>query len=310
MTQEWSWWNEYIYIAIWFVIVLCILLGVSLSPSKDTFTDVTKTDDIDLQAFFQPYSINEVCTLFQPVYESVVHSFTPLEGQAARDEADKEVKKHVPGGKLSCSLVVPSSKDPQDIFNFLSSLPDTYLADVYATLLYSTATLQSNLDQVKSSLSSVPPTPPPGKIFESFDDVCSPKDAEKKRATQAPACILPEDVTPEALTVKSKEKLATLVNKLHSYTKDGVKPIITHVPEAINKDSSDDEKKEHDKQVTAAMVEQVQQRQNLQLSYTDLLQKGKDLLKEFQTLKAKLEAGDVTPPQSESFTDLFSLQYQ
>ena len=97
--MESSWWNEYIYISIWFVIVLCILLGVSLSPTKDTFTDVTK-DNIDLQAFFQPYRISEVCAIFQPVYDSIVLSFIPLEGQAARDEADKDVKKHVPGGKL------------------------------------------------------------------------------------------------------------------------------------------------------------------------------------------------------------------
>ena len=273
--MESSWWNEYIYISIWFVIILCILLGVSLSPRKDTFIDVTKTDNIDLQAFFQPYRISEVCAIFQPVYDSIVLSFNPLQGQAARDEADKDVKKHVPGGKLSCSLVVPSSKEPQDVFNFLSSLSDTYLADVYATLLYSTATLQSNLEQVKRSLSTVPPTPAPGKIFESFEDVCSPQEATKKRATQASACILPEDVTPEALNVKSKEKLAKLQAALNNYKSKSIEPIALR-----------------------------------ELSYTDLLQKGKDLLKELLALKAKLESGDVTPPQSESFTDLFSLQYQ
>jgi hypothetical protein len=87
--------------------------------------------------------------------------------------------------------------------------------------------------------------------------------------------MLPEDVTPEALNVKSKEKLAKLDAALNNYKSKNTEPIALR-----------------------------------QLSYTDLLQKGKDLLKELLALKAKLEAGDVAPPQSESFTDLFSLQYQ
>jgi hypothetical protein len=267
------WWNELVYFGLWFVLILSILLGVSLSPTKDTFVDTP--DAIDLHAFFQPYHTCEVCDLFKPVYDSIVLSFNPLEGQAARDEADKEVKKHVPGGSLSCSLALPSSKDPQVIFNFLSSLPNTYLADVYATLLYSTATLQSNLEQIKSSLTTVPPTPSTGAVFESFEaTICSPKEADKKRQAQVPTCILPEDVTPEALNSKSKEKLATLTSVLEEYKKKNTEPVPLR-----------------------------------ELSYTDLLQKGKDLLKEIQALKKKLETGDITPPQSEGFTDYFKLQY-
>lgn len=270
--MEW-WWNEYIYIAIWFFCIACILIGISLSETKDTFVD-TPNEMMDLPQFFQPYHANEVCSLFKPVYDSIILSFRPLEGQAARDEADKEVKKHVPGGILACPVTIPSSKDPRDIFNFLSALPNTYLADIYATLLYSIATLESNLSTIKSSLTKVPPTPPPGKVFESFQDICSPQEAEKKRAVKAPTCMLPEDVTPQALETKSKEKLRILKNVLEEY-----KTKSTEYP-ALKK-----------------------------LSYEDLLQKGKKLLKEIQALKKKLETGDITPPQSESFTNYFNLQY-
>jgi len=270
--MEW-WWNEYIYIGIWFVIILSFVLGISLAPNKDTFTDLNG-NDIDLQAFFQPYHIKEVCTLYGPVYDSIVLSYKPLEGQAARDEANKEVKKHVPGGPLNCSLVIPSSKEPQDIFNFLSGLSDTFLTDIYATLLFTVATLQSTLDQVQDSLTNVPPTPPPGKVFENYEDVCTPQDAEKKRAARVPTCLLPEDVSPAALMTKSKEKIARLNSALATYKTKSIEP--------------------------AAL---------LKLSFDDLLQKGKDLSKQVQALKKKLEAGDVTPPQSESFVDHFNLQF-
>ena len=270
--MEW-WWNEYIYIGIWFVIILSILLGVSLSPNKDTFIDVPD-GTIDLQAFFQPYRIKDVCSIYSPVYDSIVISFKPLEGQAARDEADKELKKHIPGGPLNCALTIPSSKEPQDIFNFLSGLSDTFLADIYATLLFTVSTLQSTLDKVQDSLTNIPPTPPPGKVFENYEDVCTPQDAEKKRAAKIPTCLLPEDVSPEALTTKSKEKLARLQSALTLY---------------------------RSKSTEAAAL--------LNLSFEDLLQKGKDLSQQVQALKKKLESGDVTPPQSESFIDHFSLQF-
>jgi hypothetical protein len=271
--MEW-WWNEYIYIGIWFVIILSFILGISLSPRKeDSFLDINN-DDIDLQALFQPYHIKEVCTLYGPVYDSIVLSFKPLEGQAARDEADKEVKKHVPGGHLNCSIALPSSKEPQDIFNFLSGLSDTYLADIYATLLFTVSTLQSTLNQIQDSLTKVPPTPPPGKVFESYEDVCSPQDAAKKRAAQIPTCLLPEDVSPEALTTKSKEKIARLKSALATYKTKNIE--------------------------APALVE---------LSFDDLLKKGKDLSQQVQALKKKLESGDVSPPQSESFVDGFTLQF-
>ena len=142
-----SWWNEYIYIAIWVIIILSILLGVSLGgKQEDSFINAPGTE-IDLQAFFQPYRLKDVCTLYGPVYDSIVISFKPLEGQEAREAANKEVKKHIPGGPLNCALTLPSSKEPQDIFNFLSGLSDTFLADIYATLLFTVSTLQSTLDQ-------------------------------------------------------------------------------------------------------------------------------------------------------------------
>ena len=267
------WWNEYIYIGIWFIIILSILLGVSLSPNKDTFIDAP-SNEIDLQAFFQPYRIKDVCSLYGPVYDSILISFKPLEGQAARDEANKEIKKHVPGGPLNCAFTIPSSKEPQDIFNFLSGLSDTFLADIYATLLFTVATLQSTLDQVQDSLTNVPPTPPPGKVFENYEDVCTPQDAEKKRAAKLPTCVLPEDVSPEALMTKSKEKLARLQSALNLYKTKSIEPPAL-----------------------------------LKLSFDDLLQKGKDLSKQVQALKKKLETGDITPPQSESFVNYFNLSF-
>jgi len=267
-------WNEYIYIGIWFIIILSFILVISLGGKiEDSFTDIN--DEIDLQALFQPYRVKDVCTLYGPVYDSIVLSFKPLEGKAARDEADKEVKKHVPGGPLNCSLTIPSSKEPQDIFNFLSGLSDTYLADIYATLLFTVSTLQSTLNQVQDSLTNVPPTPPPGKVFEPFEDVCTPQDAEKKRAAKIPTCLLPEDVSPEALMTKSREKIARLKSALTTYkTKNIEAPAL------------------------------------LELSFDDLLKKGKDLSQQVQALKKKLESGDITPPQSESFVDHFSLQFQ
>jgi hypothetical protein len=270
--MEW-WWNEYIYILIWCIIILSILLGVSLgTKQEDSFIDASDSE-IDLQAFFQPYRIKDVCAVYGPVYDSIIISFKPLEGQAARDEANKEVKKHVPGGPLNCALTLPSSKEPQDIFNFLSGLSDTFLADIYATLLFTVTTLQSTLDQVKNSLSTVPPTPPPGKVFESYEDICSPQDAEKKRAAKPPTCVLPEDISPQALITKSKEKLAKLQSALTLYkSKSTAAPAL------------------------------------LQLSFDDLLQKGKDLSKQVQALKKKLETGDITPPQ-ESFVNYFNLSF-
>jgi hypothetical protein len=270
--MEW-WWNEYIYIAIWFIVILSFILGISLAPKKESFADAPD-GVIDLQAFFQPYRIKDVCTIYSPVYDSIVISFKPLEGQAARDEADKEVKKHVPGGPLNCALTIPSSKEPQDIFNFLSGLSDTLLADIYATLLFTVSTLQSTLDQVKDSLTNIPPTPPPGQIFERFQDICTPQDAKKKRDAQIPTCMLPEDVTPEALTAKSKEKLARLQSALTLYKSKSIEAVAL-----------------------------------LNLSFEDLLKKGKDLSQQVQALKKKLESGDVTPPHSESFVDHFNLQF-
>jgi hypothetical protein len=268
-----SWWNEYIYIAIWVIIILSILLGVSLGGNQeDSFINAPGTE-IDLQAFFQPYRLKDVCTLYGPVYDSIVISFKPLEGQEAREAANKEVKKHIPGGPLNCALTLPSSKEPQDIFNFLSGLSDTFLADIYATLLFTVSTLQSTLDQIQDSLTKVPPTPPPGKVFENYEDVCTPQDAEKKRAAKIPTCLLPEDVSPEALITKSKEKLARLQSAFALYKTKSTAP--------------------------AAL---------LQLSFDDLLQKGKDLSKKVQALKKKLETGDITPPQ-ESFVDYFNLSF-
>lgn len=191
-----------VFIVAWIVFTLLVFYILykrvcHITSSFEQFQDVY--DPTDLQAFFKPYQLEEVCTIFSYVYPKVVQSETLGENnqkksdEQAREAANALLKKFIPGTLLSCPIKLPTEKTLDAADEFLSALPDTFLATVYASLVYSTKNLQLSLATMTRALQNAQ-----NARKEGFTSVCSKAEAEEKRKLQATQkCTLPEELTAE-----------------------------------------------------------------------------------------------------------------
>lgn len=211
-------------IAVFFVVYKRVCY---LTSSQEQFQDVY--DPTDLTAFFKPFQVNEVCTIFQYIYPKLVQSESLGENQQrksdeqAREAAQTVLKRFIPGEILKCPVKIPAEKTIEAADEFLSTLPDTYLATVYATLVYCTKNLQQSIGTMTTAIRNAD-----AAKQEGFTNVCSKDQADEKRKAQASLqCTLPEELTDEQkkqieLTKKQRiqAKLKTLVDTYTSWRQD------------------------------------------------------------------------------------------
>ena len=326
-------WNEYVYIGIW---ILMIFFGLGaavyaiVTEENDDFVDV----GYDVESFLAAYKVKEICDVFAVVYEAEVNAeradgANQRPEAEAREKANANLKAKIPGGPLQCPPAVTTSDDLREQRDAFKALPDTTLITIYATLLYSTVNLQMTYDKIKKSMEEANKAKKEG-----FEDICTKEEAEAKRKTQ---CKLPEEVTPEEkakieaqykqeITAKKQSLVSGLNSWMSTYksqvqkakddnTKDYQKALVAReVIRKKNKEkgkdvSKDDEKAQEQAEETALVLEEIVLRlayteSYMNLSTDDMIKKCKELMQKITVLKKKLEAGDTTLP-ADSFLDYF-----
>ena len=326
-------WNEFVYIGIW-VLVLFFGLGAAvyaiMTEEEEGFVDVAT----DVKSFLNFYKIDDVCKIFQFVYEAEVNAErangnTQRSEAEARERANKNLKGKIVGGPLQCPADFPSSDDLKEQRDAFLKLPTNFLVTIYNTILYSLVNLQLTYNKIVKTMIEANKAK-----AEAFEDICTKEQAEEKRKTQ---CKLPEDLTPEekvkleaqykadiikkkqemsvALASWMKEYLSNTQTMKNNQAKDLQKALLER--ETIrkkNKDAGEDVSDEDQKAQEAAeekytVLEEVV----AYLAYTEafmaypidkMIEQSNKLIAKINVLKKKLEAGDTTLPQ-ESFMDFF-----
>ena len=326
-------WNEYIYIGLW---ILMIFFGLGaalysiLTQEEEEFVDAS----FDVETFLNAYKVKEICDVFAKVYEAEMNAeradgTTQRSEAEARERANKNLQGKIPGGPLQCPPSMPTSDDLREQRDAFKALPETTLITIYATLLYSVVNLQMTYNKIVKTMVEANKAK-----TEAFEDICSKEEAEEKRKTQ---CKLPEDVTPEEkakieaqykqeILVKKQSLIAALGKWMGDYKSGiqkqreaGVKEFQKAILEREkirkeNKDkgediSDEDERKQEKAEETATILEEAVSylaftEGYMSFSIDDMLKKSKELLVMIDVLKKKLEKGDTTLPQ-ESFMDYF-----
>jgi hypothetical protein len=327
-------WNEYIYIGIW-ILVIFFGLGAAVytiltSNEEEGFMDAS----FDVATFLNAYKVKDICDVFAKVYEAEVNAErangTNQRPEAeARERANKNLATKIPGGPLQCPPTFLISEDLRANRDAFKALPDTTLITIYGTLLYSIVNLQMTYNKIVKTMVEANKAK-----AEGFQDICTKEEAEEKRKAQ---CKLPEEVTPEErakieaqykeeITTKKKQLIAALGKWMGDYKsqtrkqredkgKEYQKAVVERdLIRKQNKDKgedvSDGDKQKQEQAEEAAMVleESVSYlaytEGYMTLSMDDMIKKSKDLIQKIDVLKKKLEAGDTTLPQ-ESFMDYF-----
>ena len=327
-------WNEYIYIGVW-ILVIFFGLGAAvysiLTKEEEEFIDAS----FDVATFLNAYKVKDICEIFAKVYEAEVNA-ERADGtnqrpvKEARERANKTLAQKIPGGPLQCPPTFPPSEDLRASRDAFKALPDTTLITIYATLLYSSVNLQMTYNKIVKTMMEANKAK-----AEGFEDICTKEEADEKRKAQ---CKLPEDVSPEERAkieaqykeeiTKKKQLLMTALGKWTSayksetqkqregkgkeYQKAVVeRDLIRKQNKDKGEDVSDEDKQKQEKaEETAIILEETVS----YLAYTesfmtlpteDMIKKCKDLIQKIDVLKKKLEAGDTTLPQ-ESFMDMFA----
>jgi hypothetical protein len=326
-------WNEFVYIGIW---VLLIFFGLgaavyaALSNKEEDFVD----QSTDIKSFLDFYKIDDVCKVFQVVYEAEVNA-ERADGKSqrpeseARERANKNLSQKIAGGPLSCPPSFPNSEDLKENRDAFMKLPVNYLVSLYATMLYSLVNLQMTYNKIVKTMVEANKA-----RMEAFVDICTPEQAEEKRKQE---CKLPEDVTPEekaALEQKYKEEIikkkqemaSALLSWMQSYlqevkrnrdakAQDLQKALVQReLIRKKNKDAGEDVSDEDRKtQEQAEEAYTVLEEIVATLNYTEafmaypidkMIEQSNKLIEKIDVLKKKLEKGDTTLPQ-ESFMNYF-----
>lgn len=324
-------WNEWVYILLWILIGVGILTGAIVVNQTEGF-QAQQTDPADLGAFFEPYQVKDVCEIYMYVYPKVVagelsDGTNQRSEEEARERANTLLKQSIPGTLLNCPISYPTAKSLQDAFEYIQTVPDDFLATVYATLLFCTTRLQQSLLDITKALKKAA-----SSQREGFADVCSKEEAEKKRAEKKQdTCVLPEDIpeTEKAQTIV--KKLAKLVQiqltwrsaylgAIDKSIEDLKKP---YAAALLSKQTLDEKLKDkkadaistedREKQSEIAETVGIYEAKIIELNYTKynlnqtiptLVKACKDLIPKLETLRKNMEAGNYSVP-AEGFSDFF-----
>ncbi len=326
-------WNEFVYIGIW-ILIIFFGLGTAvysiLTQDDEGFVDAS----FDVATFLNAYKVKDICEIFAKVYEAEVNAErangTNQRPEAeARERANRNLQGKIPGGPLQCPPNLLASDDLRVQRDAFKALPDTTLISIYATLLYSLVNLQMTYNKIVKTMVEAN-----NAKKEGFEDICTKEEAEEKRKTQ---CKLPEEVSPEErakieaqykqeITTKKQQLIAALGKWMGEYktqtksqrearVKDYQKAIVAReLIRQKNKDkgediSSEDEKNQEQAEEAATILEETVSylaytEAFMNFSMEDMIKKSKELIAKIDVLKKKLEAGDTTLPQ-ESFMDYF-----
>ena len=168
----------------------------------------------------QNQSLDDVCSLYSEIYESQVkvEMGTPpneISEQQARERVEFAFKTQSPLGIFSCSQykAMKASTDLDSIYLSIQTVPDTFLAQAYQTMLLCKSLLEKTLKDVQDSLDKV-------KIegFGLATPLCSPEAASKRKALLTPVepsnnpskCVTVSEIPPEQKNAEILSKLQTI----------------------------------------------------------------------------------------------------
>jgi hypothetical protein len=327
-------WNEYIYIGLWILVIFFGLGSAVYSIVKQEQEDGFLDASFDVATFLNAYKVNEICEIFAKVYEAEVNAERadgtnqrPVE--EARERANKNLAQKIPGGPLQCPTTFPPSEDLRTNRDAFKALPDTTLITIYATLLYSIVNLQMSYNKIVNAMMEANKAK-----AEGFEDICSKEQADEKRKSQ---CKLPEDVTPEELAkieegyrndIRSKKQ--QLIKSFEMWSSSYKSQLKSQREEKAaeyqkartardlirkkNKDagenvSNEDQQSQEKAEGSVMSLEEAVSYLSYTESYMnvstdDMIKKCKDLIQKIDVLTKKLDAGDTTLPP-ESFLNMF-----
>jgi hypothetical protein len=326
-------WNEWVYIVLWILIIVGILTGALVISKTEEFQDVQ--DPLDLALFFQPYQPEDVCEIYAYVYPKVVASemsdgTNRRSDEEARERADKLLKQQIPGTLLKCPIQYPKEKNIDVVFPYLTDLPDSFLATLYATLIFSTTKLQKSLVDLTKALQSAA-----NAKKEGFADICSKEEADAKRAAEKEkekeSCVLPDAIPVEERLQKILGKMA-IMSKTYLDWRNGFISEINRQLEGLKKpyaealmknallkkkleDKKPDEISDEDRTQQSEMAETVGAyegalldlnftKSNLTQSIPSLVKACKEIIPKLTALQKNLENGNYSVP-AEGFENFF-----
>lgn len=330
-------WNEWVYIVLWILILVGILTGAIVATKSEGFQDIQ--DPLDLALFFQPYQPEDVCEIYAFVYPKVVEAES-IDGNNRRSEAEareratKVLQQSIPGELLNCPIKYPTDKSIDTVFPYLTDLPDTFLATIYATLIFCTTKLQKSLYDVTKALQEAANAQKEG--FENENQaVCSKEVAEAKRKELAEKekanCVLPESIPVEQRTQQLLVKMAKLSKSYLDWRNGKIQQVeaqINQIKEpyvkakaasellkAKLKEKNPDEISDEDRNEQSNLAEQVgiYEAVLLELNYTKfnltqtipaLVNSCKEMMPKLVKLQKNLESGNYSVP-AEGFDDFF-----
>ena len=219
-----------------FAFLILSVYGIMWAIRKTTQVREGFADSIESQwiSLIQNPDLDNVCLIYSEIYQNQMKTEkgappNEITEEQARERVDADFSKKATLGVFSCTLhkKLKSNKTLDSIYKDLSTVPDTFLAQAYQTLLVCKSILEKTIKDIEDSLSKV-------KV-EGFASppMCSPEASKQRKealermnpANDPNKCILPEEITPEikiaAITKKLeaiKAALAALQGKGQSFT--------------------------------------------------------------------------------------------
>jgi hypothetical protein len=330
-------WNEWVYILLWILIIIGILTGAIVASTSEGFQNIQ--DPLDLALFFQPYQPEDICEIYAFVYPKVVEG-EAIDGTNRRSEAEareratKVLQQAIPGELLKCPIEYPKDKSIDAVFPYMIDLPDTFLATLYATLIFCTTKLQKSLYDVTKALQEAANAQKEGFQNENAN-ICSKEAAEAKRKELAEKekanCVLPESIPVEQRTQQLLAKMAKLSKGYLDWRNGKIQQVETQINQvkepyakakvasevlkAKLKEKNPDEISDDDRNEQSNLAEQVSTYEAvlLELNYTKfnltqtipaLVNSSKEMMPKLVKLQKNLESGNYSVP-AEGFENFF-----
>lgn len=212
-----------VYTTILLVLFLFVaLLLLRYIRSKEGFANPEPQPELyDLNLFFKPYPLEDICPIFTPLFEELVKNEStdeqgkPIPNDIALENANKRLQMEVPTGRFPCPFAFPKQNDLETAVTFVESLDKRLLSKAKATMLFCVVSLQQSVDGAKKAIASIPKPSAEGFITECSSEEmalesvvplqCIPP--AKMKATEK-AEIDKEDKTLQIQKVSKKQTIA------------------------------------------------------------------------------------------------------
>jgi hypothetical protein len=205
-----------VYTVLMFLSVYGIMWYVK-SRAREGFVDADPVSQ--WKTAVQNSELDNVCSVYSQVYENKVKTEkgTPpneITEEQARERVDADFKEKCTLGVFSCSLYkkLKASSTLDAIYADLPSVPDSFLAQAYQTLIACKTILEKTVKEIEDSISKI-------KV-EGFDSppICSEEAAKARQsvikksdpANDPARCVLAEEITPEIKSAGITRKLQTV----------------------------------------------------------------------------------------------------